>query len=99
MMVRMPERQLSLAMVLLLTAASPMWIFLCVTAPFSIGVGSNRFLSTPLILVSMALAIYWFLYPRRNSWGIAVLSASTITLALYALGSWMFWNSLGASMG
>jgi hypothetical protein len=77
----------SLADLLFVVGAAPMWIWLMVKLPSSTGWGENpfRFLVPPFVLSVLMVVFYLSLLPWRHAWSAAMLIAGLISTAVLVL--------------
>jgi hypothetical protein len=87
----MQKYQVSLASLLLLAGGLPIWLFLIVVVPQSTGWGGNpiRFVTAPLVLGGMTVAIRRLFGKHQEAWAISVLLAAIIALASSYAALWM----------
>lgn len=86
---RLPK--FSLAFLLLLVTAIPFWGIVIVVASQSPGFGGSfaRYVTAPLVLSAMSLAIFRVVRGRPNAWAISLLLAGIIAFASLAIATWL----------
>jgi predicted benzoate:H+ symporter BenE len=91
----MKQPRFSLASLLLLAAAMPIWLFLCLRVPASTGFGGGgtRFVMAPMVLCGITAAIQRLLRALPHAWALSALLAGVIALASLALAAWIDSNS------
>ncbi|MEX0714508.1 MAG: hypothetical protein WD278_19380 [Pirellulales bacterium] len=91
----MKPPQISLAGLLLLAAALPIWIFLWVATARSAGFGGGgwRFVVAPMALCGITAAIQRLLRRYRDGWALSALVAGVIALGSLSLAVWLNANS------
>lgn len=77
----------TLADLLFVLGAAPMWIWLMVKLPASSGWGANpfRYLVPPFVLSGLMVVFYLGLLPWRHAWSAAMLIAGIISAGVLAL--------------
>lgn len=76
---------------LLLFGAAPIWLFLIVVVPQSIGWGgsSSRFFVAPLVLAGITIAMQRLLRAYRNAWPLSALLAALTALGTLSIAAWL----------
>ncbi len=85
------KHQLNLFSMLLLSAAAPIWIFLCVALPDSPGFGGSptRYFIPPFALTGITFVIHRLLRGKPNSIALSVFLAPIIALSALITASFL----------
>lgn len=84
---RMPLFRFSLADLLLVMGAAPLWIWLMVKLPSSTDWGANpfRYLIPPFVLSGLMVVFYLGMLPWRHAWSAAMLIAGLVSTGVLML--------------
>ncbi len=85
------KQRFGLASLLLITAAAPIWIFLCVALPQGTGLGGSptRFLIPPIALSGIAIAKHRLFRGKSNSIAISVLLSPIVAFSALMIASFL----------
>ncbi len=74
------NRQFGLLSLLLVGAATPIWIWLIVTLPFNPGFGDTptRFVITPFVLTGITVAIHRLIRKQAHAWPISIFASPLV---------------------